>query len=133
METTLESCSAKSELLLLLHGMILLHNMQGGVVEIGAPTGRWQLIIAYRGKHDPLDLTYLAALQHLMPEFEDLSVDVVAVSADTRNKACAFVDDLRGAVLAVSPDTKAARISFKICYGLTEQQMYENLSDWYNH
>ena len=81
------------------------------------------MIIAYRGKHDPLDLTYLAALQHLMPEFEDLSVDVVAISADTRNKACAFVDDLRGAVLAVSPDTKAARISFKICYGLSEQQM----------
>ena len=54
--------------------------LQGGKVEIGAPTGRWQLVIAYRGKHDSLDLTYLAALQHLMPEFEELSVDVVAVS-----------------------------------------------------
>lgn len=92
-------------------------------MEIGAPTGRWQLVIAYRGKHDSLDLTYLAALQHLMPEFEELSVDVVAVSADTRNKACSFVDDLRGAVLAVSPDTKAARIMFKVAYGMSEQQM----------
>lgn len=97
--------------------------LQGGKVEIGAPTGRWQLVIAYRGKHDSLDLTYLAALQHLMPEFEELSVDVVAVSADTRNKACSFVDDLRGAVLAVSPDTKAARIMFKVAYGMNEQQM----------
>lgn len=97
--------------------------IQGGVVEIGAPTGRWQLLITYRGKHDPIDLTYLAALQHLMPEFEELSVDVIAASADTRSKSCAFVDDLRGAVLAVSPDTKAARIAFKVCYGLTEQQM----------
>ena len=26
-----------------------------------------------------------------MPEFEELSVDVVAVSADTRGKACSFV------------------------------------------
>ncbi len=52
-------------------------------------------------------------VQHLMPEFEELGCDVVAVSADTRGKACSFVDDLRGAVLAVSPDTKAGRIGFK--------------------
>lgn len=100
----------------------LLH-AEGGRIEIGAPTGRWQMVVVYRGKHDPLDLTYLAALQHLMPEFEELNVDVVAVSADTRNKACSFVDDLRGAVLAVSPDTKAGRIHFKVAYGLNEEQM----------
>ncbi|PRW58213.1 thioredoxin peroxidase [Chlorella sorokiniana] len=35
----------------------------GGRVEIGAPTGRWQLVVVYRGKHDPLCVTYLAALQ----------------------------------------------------------------------
>ena len=33
------------------------------------------------------------------------------------------VDDLRGAVLAVSPDTKAGRIHFKVAYGLNEEQM----------
>lgn len=128
-------------------------------MEIGAPTGRWQLVVVYRGKHDPVCVTYLAALQvrawrpaasiakrpqlprslgaglhgcgqaqhppfaalvrswspstacaltslalcsdchslpktrpqHLMPEFEELSCDVVAVSADTRGKACSFV------------------------------------------
>lgn len=32
-------------------------------MELGAPTGRWQAVIVYRGQHDPLDLTYLAALQ----------------------------------------------------------------------
>ena len=79
--------------------------------------------VVYRGKHDPLDLTYLAALQHLMPEFEELNIDVIVVSADTRNKACSFVDDLRGAVLAVSPDTKAGRIQFKVAYGINEEQM----------
>ena len=36
---------------------------QGGRVEIGAPTGRWQLVVVYRGKHDPVCVTYLAALQ----------------------------------------------------------------------
>ena len=30
-------------------------------------------------------------LQHLMPEFEEMNCDVVAVSADTRGKACSFV------------------------------------------
>jgi hypothetical protein len=69
--------------------------------------------VCCRGRHDPLDLTYLSALQHLMQEYEDLNVDVVAVTADSRTRACAFVDDLRGAVLAVSPDTRAGRIHFK--------------------
>ena len=32
-------------------------------MEVGAPTGRWQLVVTYRGRHDPLCVTYLAALQ----------------------------------------------------------------------
>ena len=53
-----------------------------------------------------------------MPEFDELGVEVVAASADSRAKACGFVDDLRGAVLAVSPDTRtrAGRIHFKVAY-----------------
>ena len=66
-------------------------------MEVGAPTGRWQLIVVYRGKHDPLCVTYLAALQHLMPEFEEIGCDVVTVSADTRGKACSFVSAAAGA------------------------------------
>jgi hypothetical protein len=53
-----------------LHGELLLWviislpaRVQGGRVEIGAPTGRWQMVVIYRGRHDPLCLTYLAALQ----------------------------------------------------------------------
>eukprot|EP00887_Chlorella_sp_A99_P005179 scaffold1.g5179.t1 len=75
---------------------VTLPTTEGGRVELGAPTGRWQMIVVYRGKHDPLCVTYLAALQ---------------------------VDDLRGAVLAVSPDTRAGRIGFKVAYGLNEEQM----------
>lgn len=30
-------------------------------------------------------------MQHLYPEFEELGVDISAVSADTRGKACSFV------------------------------------------
>ena len=36
---------------------------------------------------------------------------------------CPQVDDLRGAVLAGSPDTRAGRIAFKVAYGLSEEQM----------
>lgn len=35
---------------------------QGGKIQIGAPTGRWQLIVVYRGKHDPVSRNYLVAL-----------------------------------------------------------------------
>lgn len=36
--------------------------VQGGKIQIGAPTGRWQLIVVYRGKHDPVSRNYLVAL-----------------------------------------------------------------------
>ena len=41
----------------------------------------------------PLETTHTRPLprQHLMPEFEEMNCDVVAVSADTRGKACSFV------------------------------------------
>jgi alkyl hydroperoxide reductase subunit AhpC len=58
-----------------------------------------------------------------MPDFQELNVDVVCVSADTRNKACSFVDDLRGSILAVSSDVSAARIGFKVAYGINDEQM----------
>ena len=28
--------------------------LQGGRIEVGAPTGKWQLIVIYRGKHCPV-------------------------------------------------------------------------------
>ena len=127
------------------------------LIDLPAQPTLAQMIVVYRGKHDPLCVTYLAALQvgapphsppsapclarwapqaqacspfhahtrthsppnmqrtqHLMPDFEELACDVVAVSADTRSRACSFVDDLRGAVLAVSPNTRAGRIGFKV-------------------
>ncbi len=36
--------------------------LQGGKIQIGAPTGRWQMIVVYRGKHDPVSRNYLVAL-----------------------------------------------------------------------
>ena len=65
--------------------------VQGGVIEIGAPTGKWQLIVVYRGKHCPVSRNYLASLQQIIYELDDLGVEVLAVTADGREKAEAFV------------------------------------------
>lgn len=65
--------------------------MQGGVIEVGAPTGKWQLIVVYRGKHCPVSRNYLASLQQIIYELDDLGVEVLALTADGREKAEAFV------------------------------------------
>ena len=64
---------------------------QGGVIEVGAPTGKWQLIVVYRGKHCPVSRNYLASLQQIIYELDDLGVEVLALTADGREKAEAFV------------------------------------------
>lgn len=45
-----------------LHGNLSCMHAQGGKIQIGAPTGRWLLIVVYRGKHDPVSRNYLVAL-----------------------------------------------------------------------
>lgn len=67
------------------------HHLQGGVIEVGAPTGKWQLIVVYRGKHCPVSRNYLASLQQIIYELDDLGVEVLALTADGREKAEAFV------------------------------------------
>jgi peroxiredoxin len=71
-----------------MHGCLA---MQGGRLEIGAPTGKWQLIVVYRGKHCPVSKNYLASLQQIIYELDELGVEVIAVSSDGRERAEAFV------------------------------------------
>ena len=65
--------------------------VQGGKIELGAPTGRWQMIVVYRGKHCPVSKNYLASLQQIYYELDELGVEVIAVSGDGRERAEAFV------------------------------------------
>jgi len=76
-----------------------------------APTGEldWQLIVVYRGLHCPLCIDYLATLNNLLPKFNAVGADVLAVSADPEEKAQTMVDK-------ISP-------KFSLGYGLTQQQM----------
>ncbi len=65
--------------------------LQGGKIELGAPTGRWQLIVVYRGKHCPVSKNYLASLQQIYYELDELGAEVIAVSGDGRERAESFV------------------------------------------
>ena len=68
------------------------------MIEVGAPTGKWQLIVVYRGKHCPVSRNYLASLQQIIYELDDLGVEVLALTADGREKAEAFVSFLLAAI-----------------------------------
>ena len=77
----------------MLHGLASSQVMllQGGRIELGAPTGKWQLIVVYRGKHCPVSKNYLASLQQIYYELDELGVEVIAVSGDGRERAESFV------------------------------------------
>lgn len=95
---------------------VVLPTVQGGKLEIGAPTGRWQLIVVYRGKHCPVSKNFLASLQQIVFELDELAVEVVAVSGDGRERAESFVE-------ALKTTTEAKEVTFKIAYGLPLPEM----------
>ena len=59
----------------------------GAPVELAVPSGKWQLVIVYRGKHCGRCKKYLNTLQEMQTAWYDAGFDVVAVSADSREKA----------------------------------------------
>jgi peroxiredoxin len=87
-----------------------LSSADGGEVEIGG-TGRWQLVVVYRGKHCPICTRYLTTLNELLPEFEKAGVDLVAISTDPAEKAC--------------PQAAEMGLSFPVGYALPIDQARE--------
>lgn len=69
----------------------------------------WQLVVVYRGKHCPLCRKYLDKLQDLRERAEALGVDVLAVSADPRERAEA--------------DARENGWTFPIAYDLSVEEM----------
>lgn len=80
----------------------------GGTVRLGG-AGRWQVIVVYRGRHCPICKTYLKTLEGLRPGFAGAGAEIVAVSADPREKADA--------------DKAELGVGFPVAYGLTPDQM----------
>ena len=81
------------------------------MAELGKPENGhdWKLVVVYRGKHCPICTKYLNTLETVLPSFYDNGVDVIAVSADSKEQLEGHLEELD--------------VSFPIAYGLTVEQM----------
>ncbi|MEP2922240.1 redoxin domain-containing protein [Sulfitobacter sp.] len=84
-------------------------NVKGGEITVGGPKDNWTLLVVYRGKHCPRCKKYLNILNDMRGDWAEAGFDVVVVSADSREKAQADVDEFGW--------------GFDLGYGLTEDQM----------
>jgi peroxiredoxin len=82
----------------------------GDQLEISKGEG-WRLLVVYRGQHCPLCKGYLKTLNDLAGAFDAAKITVVALSADSREKALADVEQFGW--------------TFPVGYGLTVNQMRE--------
>lgn len=65
----------------------------GDTQEVGAPNGRWQLIVVYRGKHCGRCKKYLGILETMQSEWKAAGFDILAVSADPIEKVQADINE----------------------------------------
>lgn len=79
-----------------------------GSISIGQPKDRWTMLFVYRGRHCPRCKRYLNKLNAVLASWTEV-LDVVVVSADSRDKAVA--------------DRREFGWDFDLCYGMTEPQM----------
>lgn len=87
---------------------IAVSKVGGGEIQLGK-VGVWQMLVVYRGKHCPICRTYLKTLNGLLDQFEELGVEVSAVSADSAEKA--------------ETEAKEEGWRFPVGHGLTLDQM----------
>lgn len=80
----------------------------GDTLQIGN-TDRWQMLVVYRGKHCPVCRKYLKTLDGLTDEFKAAGVEILAVSADPREKA--------------ESEAREEGWRFPVGYGLSQEQM----------
>ncbi|MBY5933513.1 redoxin domain-containing protein [Tateyamaria omphalii] len=83
----------------------------GGTLTLGVARDGfdWQMIVVYRGRHCPICTRYLREANEVVAPLAELGIEVVAVSADSEDRAQEQIDE-------VKPD-------FDVGYGLTEDQM----------
>lgn len=70
---------------------IELDTLDGGRLALDA--AGWRAIVVYRGAHCPLCRKYLAGLEGMKGDFADAGVDLVAISADSAERARPFIED----------------------------------------
>lgn len=78
---------------------ITLPRIGGGEIDLAAKARpeapfNWRLVIVYRGKHCPFCTEYLEELKRLTPDFREAGIEVVAISADTEERALMQIPEL---------------------------------------
>lgn len=93
--------------------LIEIDSLENGVVTLGKPSEQydWKLVVVYRGKHCPLCTRYLNEIEKFKTEFQQLGVDIIAVSADNKSQAKSHLEQLN--------------VSFPISFGLSIEQMQQ--------
>lgn len=79
-----------------------------GAITIGEAKDRWTMLVVYRGRHCPRCKRYLNKLNDMLSKWTDV-MDVVVVSADTKEKAIADRDEFGW--------------NFELGYGLTVERI----------
>lgn len=88
--------------------LIVSNAMSDAPITIGQEGKRWTMLFVYRGRHCPRCKRFLNKLNAALSQWQEL-LDVVVVSADTRDKALADRDEFGW--------------EFDLGYGLSEPQM----------
>ncbi|WP_458789645.1 peroxiredoxin-like family protein [Yoonia sp. MH D7] len=76
---------------------LTINTLSNTKVKIGQPNpdrGDWQLVIVYRGKHCPICKSYLTELNGMLDDFAAINVDILAISADPKEKAKASASEI---------------------------------------
>jgi len=78
---------------------ITVEKLGGGQIDLAPPATaeapfNWRLIIVYRGKHCPFCTEYLVELKQHAEAFKAEGIDVVAISADTKEHAMLQIPDI---------------------------------------
>lgn len=85
-----------------------IQTVSGETLRVGN-TSRWQMLVVYRGKHCPVCRKYLKTLDGLTNEFKAAGIEILAVSADPRDKA--------------ESEAREEGWRFPVGYGLSQEQM----------
>ncbi|WP_218352513.1 redoxin domain-containing protein [Alteromonas lipotrueiana] len=88
-------------------------NLDDHTVELGKPRdgSDWQMIVVYRGKHCPICTKYLNNLESKRTTLLDMGVDLIAVSADSKEQLEEHIKDLD--------------VKFSMGYGLSQDQLQQ--------
>lgn len=90
---------------------LLVKDLDGAEVDLSkiSEQADWKMVVVYRGKHCPLCTKYLNLLETYKERITANGVEIVAVSADSKEQLEMHLADLK--------------ISFPIYYGLSIEQM----------